>query len=63
MCMAKIGVSIDNKQLEKIDFYVKKKIFKNHSQAFQLSINQILQHLEHTRLAKECAKLDAPPNA
>ena len=58
MSMAKIAVSIDNKQLKKIDFYVKKKIFKNRSQAFQQSISQTLEHLEHDRLAKECAKLD-----
>ena len=59
MSMAKIAVSIDNKQLEKIDFYVKQKIFKNRSQAFQLSIDQALQHLGHNRLAQECAKLDS----
>jgi metal-responsive CopG/Arc/MetJ family transcriptional regulator len=59
MSMAKVAVSIDNKQLKKIDYYVKKKVFKNRSQAFQLSINQTLQHLEHSRLAQECEKLDA----
>jgi Arc/MetJ-type ribon-helix-helix transcriptional regulator len=59
MTMAKIAVSIDDKQLKKIDFYVKNKVFKNRSQAFQQSINETLEHLEHGRLAKECAKLDA----
>jgi hypothetical protein len=44
--------------LKKIDFYVKKHVFKNRSQAFQLSINQTLDQLEHKRLANECAKLD-----
>jgi len=58
MSMAKIAVSIDDKQLKKIDFYVKKKVFKNRSQAFQLSIDQTLEHLEHSRLAQECEKLD-----
>jgi metal-responsive CopG/Arc/MetJ family transcriptional regulator len=58
MSMAKITVSIDDKQLKKIDLYVKKKIFKNRSQAFQISISQTLEHLEHGRLATECAKLD-----
>ncbi len=58
MSMAKVAVSIDDKQLRKIDFYVKKKIFKNRSQAFQQSISQTLDHLEHDRLAKECAKLE-----
>lgn len=59
MTTAKIAVSIDSKQLDKIDLYVKKKVFKSRSQAFQLSISQTLHQLEHTRLAKECAKLDA----
>lgn len=58
MSMAKIAVSIDNNQLKKIDFYVKKKVFKNRSQVFQQAIQQTLVHLEHDRLAKECAKLD-----
>jgi metal-responsive CopG/Arc/MetJ family transcriptional regulator len=58
MSTAKIAVSIDQNLLKKIDFYVKKHIFKNRSQAFQISINQTLEHLEHGRLAKECAKLD-----
>jgi metal-responsive CopG/Arc/MetJ family transcriptional regulator len=58
MSMAKVAISIDNEQLKRIDYYVKKKIFKNRSQAFQLSINQTLDHLEHNRLAQECEKLD-----
>jgi metal-responsive CopG/Arc/MetJ family transcriptional regulator len=58
MSIAKIAVSIDEKQLKKIDFYVKKHIFKNRSQAFQLSIGKTLEHLEHDRLARECAKLN-----
>lgn len=58
MSTAKIAVSIDDKQLKKIDFYVKKHVFKSRSQAFQISISQTLEHLEHARLAKECAKLD-----
>jgi Arc/MetJ-type ribon-helix-helix transcriptional regulator len=58
MGIAKIAVSIDEKQLKKIDFYVKKHVFKSRSQAFQESIKQTLEHLEHDRLAKECANLD-----
>lgn len=58
MSIAKIAVSIDDKQLKKIDLYVKKHVFKSRSHAFQESIKQTLEHLEHGRLAKECAKLD-----
>lgn len=58
MSIAKIAVSIDEKQLKKIDFFVKKHVFKSRSQAFQIAINQTLQQLEHDRLTKECSKLD-----
>jgi metal-responsive CopG/Arc/MetJ family transcriptional regulator len=58
MSIAKVAVSIDEKQLKKIDFYVKRHVFKSRSQAFQISISRTLEHLEHDRLAKECAKLD-----
>ena len=58
MTIAKIAVSIDDQQLKKIDYYVKKHVFKNRSQAFQLSIKQTLEQLEHGRLSRECAKLD-----
>jgi metal-responsive CopG/Arc/MetJ family transcriptional regulator len=58
MSIAKIAVSINEKQLKKIDFYVKKHVFKSRSQAFQISINQTLQQLESDRLAEECAKLN-----
>lgn len=56
--IAKVAISIDRGQLKKVDLYVKKRIFKNRSQAFQLSISEMLQHIEHNRLAKECEKLD-----
>jgi metal-responsive CopG/Arc/MetJ family transcriptional regulator len=57
MSIAKIAVSIDAKQLKKIDFYVKKHVFKTRSEAFRIAIAQILDEIEHTRLARECDKL------
>jgi metal-responsive CopG/Arc/MetJ family transcriptional regulator len=58
MSIAKIAVSIDADQLKKIDFYVKKHVFKTRSEAIRIAINQTLDELEHNRLAKECAKLE-----
>ena len=58
MSIAKIAVSIDASQLKKIDFYVKKHVFKTRSEAFRVAVNQILDELEHNRLARECAKLE-----
>jgi metal-responsive CopG/Arc/MetJ family transcriptional regulator len=58
MSIAKIAVSIDNKQLEQIDFYVKNRKFKSRSQIFRLAISDVLEKLKHKRLSMECAKLD-----
>ncbi len=58
MSVAKIAVSIDATQLKKIDFYVKKHVFKSRSEAFRIAVNQTLEQLEHNRLARECAKLE-----
>jgi len=58
MSVAKIAVSIDQTELRKIDFFVKKHIFKSRSQAFQMAIHLALHQLEHDRFAEECAKFD-----
>ncbi|MBV8801454.1 MAG: CopG family transcriptional regulator [Gammaproteobacteria bacterium] len=58
MGVAKVAISIEDKLLKKVDFYVKKGIFKSRSQAIQLAMNDAISHLEHRRLANECAKLD-----
>jgi hypothetical protein len=55
---AKIAISIDPFCLERLDYFVKNKVFKNRSQAIQAAVIQELERLEHSRLAKECAKLD-----
>lgn len=58
MNLAKIAISVDANQLKKIDFYVKQHVFKSRSQAFQMALAQTLERLDHSRLARECAKLD-----
>lgn len=58
MNLAKIAISVDAKQLKKIDFYVKQHVFKNRSQAFQMALTETLERLDHSRLARECDKLD-----
>jgi metal-responsive CopG/Arc/MetJ family transcriptional regulator len=55
---AKIAISINRKALKRLDYYVKRKVFKNRSQAIQWAVILELDRLEHTRLAEECAKLD-----
>lgn len=58
MKAAKIAISIDSDLLERLDYFVDKKRFKTRSHAIQFAVNDALQHLEHRRLAQECAKLD-----
>lgn len=58
MSTAKIAISIDSKLLNKIDYFVAHKLFRNRSQAFQNAIGRTIERIEHNRLARECAKLD-----
>ena len=58
MSVAKIAISIDSNLLKKLDHLVKQKKFKTRSQAIQVAVSNTVAHLEHTRLAQECAKLN-----
>lgn len=58
MSTAKIAISMSRQHLKRLDYYVKRKVFKNRSQAIQTAVIQELERLEHNRLAEECAKLD-----
>ena len=46
------------KILDKLDRLVRIRIFANRSQAIEIAIEEKLQRLEQTRLARECAKLN-----
>ena len=58
MKTAKIAISINRQYVKRLDYFVKRKMFKNRSQAIQAAVIQELERLEHNRLAEECAKLD-----
>lgn len=58
MKYAKVAISIDLSILKKIDRLVKAKTFESRSQAFQKAAEHVLEKVEKSRLAKECAKLD-----
>jgi metal-responsive CopG/Arc/MetJ family transcriptional regulator len=59
MATAKIAITLDDKLLQKIDLLVKKKVFPNRSRAIQKAVEEKIIRLNKSRLAKECAKLDA----
>lgn len=59
MAASKIAITIDDKLLKQIDLMVKSKVYPNRSKAIQEAVADKLKRIERTRLAQECAKLDA----
>jgi metal-responsive CopG/Arc/MetJ family transcriptional regulator len=58
MATTKVAITLDSKLLEQLDRLVAERIFRNRSQAVQDAVRDKLDRLAHTRLARECAKLD-----
>jgi len=58
MPSAKVAISLDADVLKRLDDLVEKRVFRNRSKAIQQAVEEKLGRLEHTRLARECAKLD-----
>ena len=58
MPKAKIAISLDENTLEKLDRLVEEEVFPNRSQAVEAAVTEKIERLEHSRLARECAKLD-----
>jgi metal-responsive CopG/Arc/MetJ family transcriptional regulator len=58
MAKTKIAITLDEKFIEQVDRLINEHIFQNRSQAIQKAVEEKLQRMKHSRLAKECAKLD-----
>ena len=58
MPTAKIGITIEQNTLNRLDLLVKSDLFPNRSRAIQEAVMEKLDRLEKSRLARECAKLD-----
>jgi metal-responsive CopG/Arc/MetJ family transcriptional regulator len=58
MSTEKVAITIDRETLRRLDHLVKSRRFANRSRAIQQAVNEKLAHLEHSRLAEECAKLN-----
>ncbi len=58
MGVNKIAITLEEKTIRQLDRLVKKRVFPSRSRAIQEAVHEKLQRLEHTRLARECAKLD-----
>ena len=59
MSMHKIAITLEPATLKRLDRLVKKRAFPSRSRAIQEAVEEKLERIEHNRLARECAKLDA----
>ena len=58
MAMRKVAITIDEDLLEHLDRLVAENRFTNRSRAIQEAVEEKLDRLSRTRLAREAAKLD-----
>jgi Arc/MetJ-type ribon-helix-helix transcriptional regulator len=59
MPSVKVAVTVESETLKRVDALVARNVFPNRSQAFQAALAEKLARLDRSRLATECAKLDA----
>jgi metal-responsive CopG/Arc/MetJ family transcriptional regulator len=58
MARLKIAITLDAESLSALDRLVSERRFPNRSQAIQEAVDEKLSRLSHSRLARECARLD-----
>lgn len=54
----KIAITLNQNTLERLDRLVRNHVFPNRSRAIQGAVQEKLERMERSRLARECAKLD-----
>jgi len=55
---AKIAITVDEHALAEIDRLVREGVYTNRSKAIEAAVQDRLERSRHSRLARECAKLD-----
>ena len=58
MSTVKIAITIEDSTLRELDGLVENEVFSNRSKAIQQAVQEKLDRLRKTRLARECAKAD-----
>jgi metal-responsive CopG/Arc/MetJ family transcriptional regulator len=58
MPTAKVAITLDDALLKRVDRLVRKAVFPSRSRAIQDAVAEKLARMEHSQLARECAKLD-----
>lgn len=59
----KIAITLERKVVQRLDHLVRGKVFRSRSHAIQQAVAAQIDRLDRTRLARECAKLDARAEA
>lgn len=58
MAREKVAITLDESTLDRLDKLVRKRVFRNRSQAIEEAVAEKLSRIEKSRLARECANLD-----
>ena len=58
MRTAKVAITLDKDLLQRLDQLVNQKKYPSRSRAIQETVQEKIERLDHSRLARECAKLD-----
>ena len=58
MAREKVAITLDESTLDRLDKLVRKRMFRNRSQAIEEAVAEKLSRIEKSRLARECANLD-----
>ncbi len=58
MGSSKVAITLESELLEEVDALVKNHVFPNRSKAIQKAVEEKLQRMNRTLLARECANLD-----
>ena len=58
MSRTKIAITVDEQALTEIDRLVREGIYPNRSRAIEVAVIDSIERFKHSRLARECAKLD-----
>ncbi len=58
MARSKVAITLEEETLRRLDQLVRRAVFPNRSRAIQSALEEKLERIERSRLARECAKLD-----
>ncbi len=58
MAKAKLAITLDDRLLTEVDHLVKRHLYPNRSRVIEQAVEEKLNRLNRSRLARECAKLD-----